>query len=152
MSHVNERAEAFPERIVKNIFKKCSGNKRCAELAYILWYTIERAYQYRLKKGMTGMKHTHYLLLIEAYACHDCDEWLGIYHDDETLKEAYEEASALMAQDTDEYSEAYQVAIYEFLPVEEGPQITYTYYIKSGQRIRKRTPEDLACFKGGEKL
>lgn len=97
------------------------------------------------------MKHTHYLLLIEACACHDGDEWLGIYHDDETLKAAYEEASAYIAQHPDEYSSSFQVAIYEFPPVEEGPQITFGLWI-FGQKFRKKAPEDLACFKDGEKL
>lgn len=97
------------------------------------------------------MEHTHYLLLIEAYECRDCDEWLGIYHGDETLKAAYEEALALLPQEFAGYPSAFQVAIYEFPPVEEGPQITYDGCI-FGQRVRKRAPEDLACFRGGEKL
>lgn len=34
-----------------------------------------------------------YLLLLETESCHDGDEWIGIYFDDENLRQAYEQAS-----------------------------------------------------------
>ena len=91
-------------------------------------------------------EHTHYLLLLEAYGCRDCDEWLGIYHDDETLKAAYEEASALLQQNPGLYPPACQVAIYAFSPTAGGPQITCDMILR-GQKLRKVTPEELVCFK-----
>ena len=89
------------------------------------------------------MKETHYLLLLEGYGCRDCDEWLGIYHDDGALKTAYEEAV--------EYNPSpspLEVAIYEFIPVEGKPQITTSFkgHILHGQRFRPVKPEDLDCF------
>lgn len=38
-------------------------------------------------------KVLRYLLLLEMDCCHDADEWIGIYFDDEHLRKAYEQVS-----------------------------------------------------------
>ena len=92
------------------------------------------------------MKGAHYLLLIEGFECRDCDEWLGIFHDDETLRTAYEEAAKQMAGRPDWYSPHYQVAIYEFLPTEGKTQIICDFGLH-GQKFGPVRPEELECFK-----
>lgn len=89
------------------------------------------------------MKERYYLLLVEGFEkCRDCDEWLGIFHDDDTLKAAYEDAVALPAE---HYDENYRVAIYEFIAPEGKTQITWDWAMQ-GQRLRRIDPEELECF------
>ena len=78
---------------------------------------------------------------MEGYECRDCDEWLGIYHDDGALKTAYEEAVAYTTPPL-------EVAIYEFVPVKGKPQITTSFkgQILHGQEFRPVKLEELDCF------
>ncbi|MCM1087795.1 MAG: hypothetical protein NC419_06535 [Muribaculaceae bacterium] len=75
----------------------------------------------------------HYLLLFAVPFCHDGDEWLGIYHDNEMLKKAYEKASAELAEKKthDKNYASHNVEIWQFRP---------------NQEIRQVKPEELHKF------
>lgn len=100
---------------------------------------------------MLHTKEPHYLLLKEAFFCSDFDEWLGIYHDDEMLRTAYEQAATLLAEKTEKYPPGYyQIAIYEFSPTNGNQQITFDFewhFGLHGQEFRPVKPEELECFK-----
>lgn len=99
---------------------------------------------------MSHTKEPHYLLLKESSYCYcrDFDEWLGIYHDDETLRTAYEKAATLLAEKTEFYSPGYyQIAIYEFSQTNGNQQITFDFKFLQGQEFRPVKPEELECFK-----
>lgn len=85
-----------------------------------------------------------YLLLLEYPEYHDCDEWRGIYFDDEELKRAYEALVAeLVPHDC-----GLRVAIWEFQPRQEWKE--HPWDLPEGrQRIRPVKPEELHCFKRG---
>ena len=95
----------------------------------------------------------HYLLLLEAWGCRDGDEWMGIYYDDEHLREAYESVAAELEEKREEYR-SHEIAIYEFSPEKEdapcGMQNTDfrdKYIIEKRQAVRRVKPEELQCFK-----
>lgn len=90
------------------------------------------------------MKDAHYLLLLELPWCRDGDEWLGIYHDDGTLRRAYETAVAQWASAGPEGSHL-QVAIYRFDPAPGEPYTSYGVGLDR-QTLRKVEPRELACF------
>lgn len=95
----------------------------------------------------------HYLLLLQAYGCHDGDEWMGIYYDDKHLREAYDSVVAELKEKKEEYR-SHEAAIYEFrLEMEDASGdmqntgSTNRYFIKARQIIRRVKPEELRCFK-----
>ena len=93
----------------------------------------------------------HHLLLLEDPACHDMDEWMGIYYDDENLKKAYEEVTAQLEKDREEDKNyrSLQVAIWEFRPNDEDIESKRKGETSEipGQLIRKVNPEELRCFR-----
>lgn len=100
-------------------------------------------------------KACRYLLLLEYPGLRDVDEWKGIYFDDESLKNAYNELIAELEEERKKdfpYYRSLQAAIYEFCPMDEG---TEEPACRQGaqdakQRIRAVKPEDLCCFKKGD--
>ncbi len=92
-----------------------------------------------------------YLLLLEHPSCHDADEWVGIYFDDENLKKAYGELTEELEKlrETDQSYQSINVAIWEFRPMREWEEkpVDETGYIRPKQEIRSVQPKELQCFK-----
>lgn len=87
-----------------------------------------------------------YLLLLEYPDSHDCDEWKGIYFDDEELKRAYEELTAEL--EADPYDCGLRAAIWEFQP-RRGRDEARRGRLEARQGIRPVKPEELYCFQKG---
>lgn len=91
-----------------------------------------------------------YLLLIGASSCHDMDEWMGIYFDDENLKKAYDELVVELEErrKVDRYYQSLNVAIWEFRPRQEyeGDPCSSQEFINVKQDIRPVKLEELHCF------
>lgn len=92
-----------------------------------------------------------YLLLLEASSCHDMDEWMGIYFDDEKLKKAYDELFAELEEKrkVDRSYRSLKVAIWEFRPrqeYEDDPPNSQES-INAKQDISPVKIEELRCFK-----
>lgn len=72
-----------------------------------------------------------YLLLLVASSCHDMDDWMGIYFDDESLKMAYDELVVELEEKAkiDRNYQSLNVAIWEFCPRQEyeGDQLQFRY-------------------------
>lgn len=99
---------------------------------------------------------SHYLLAFASKSCHDNEEWLGIYHDDEILKAAYEKAENLLEEKRkmDASYRSMSVEIWEFEPL-------YDYEIKEElekregvgkpsfleQKVMPVKKEELRCFR-----
>lgn len=86
-----------------------------------------------------------YLLLIEAEnCCRDENEWIGIYFDNNELKEAYEKANEILDSD----DTCRKVAIYEFIPKSHNIEFDSKDW---RQRIKKVDIQKLQCFRDGKK-
>lgn len=100
-----------------------------------------------IKKGNTP----RYLLLIQAPSCHDMDEWMGIYSDDEDLKRAYDEVLAELEgiSKNDRHYKPLNLAIWEFCPRERYAENSFSSqgFIGAKQHIKPIKPEELNCFK-----
>lgn len=105
-----------------------------------------------------------YLLVLECPMCHDGDEWMGIYFDDDKLKRAYDRVSSQLERlrQVDNSYRSYEVAIYEFTNYEDDENkgdslnvddeyiddeyVDYGYGIKPCQAIRRIKTSELDCF------
>lgn len=92
-----------------------------------------------------------YLLLLEAPSCHDMDEWMGIYFDDENLKQAYYELADQLEErkKVDRYYRSLELAIWRFQPRkdDQGYPSNNGEFIYAKQDISPVELEELHCFK-----
>ena len=92
----------------------------------------------------------HYLLLLEGDSCHDMDEWMGIYSDDESLREAYDDLTVRLEKlkETDKSCRGLHAAIWEFWPRREhGAPPNDADHIAPLQELSRIAPETLRCFR-----
>lgn len=98
-----------------------------------------------------------YLLLVEHPACHDGDEWKGLYFDDENLRKAFESVSSELEENKKNGEDlSLQVGIWEFEPAREIDReadedkfegICGYHNRRVKQDIRRVKPEELRCFR-----
>lgn len=94
--------------------------------------------------------HPRYLLLLEADSCHDRDEWMGIYFDDESLQQAYDALTARLekCRETDKSCRGLHVAIWEFRPRRDyEAQPSEEDDSTPLQKISRIDPKKLRCFR-----
>lgn len=92
-----------------------------------------------------------YLLLVTADWNHDADEWIGIYSDNDELRNAYEKSLSEFETMRKEghYCDAQYLAIVEFTErgsKEQEHNRSYSDF-SCEQRFREVKPEELRCFK-----
>lgn len=90
-----------------------------------------------------------YLLLLENPSCHDGDEWMGIYFDNQDLKKAYEELQTELEkkQQRDGNYRSMQLSIWEFRPAPDYEEVPRSEdVINPKQELKRVQPKDLRCF------
>jgi len=93
-----------------------------------------------------------YLLLLEMDCCHDADEWIGIYFDDEHLRKAYEQVSFELEEKKKKewWYQGIHVGIWEFCPMTdrdiEEACAEECEIVRQRQKIQRVSPDDLQCF------